>query len=126
MRRDWDLIRGLLSAIDVDYDLGKRHHLIGEMTIFKGTSAVNYHLCLLFEAKLVRYFRPKFSTVTKKIESEPVQLTNEGIELLTLMRSDSAWPEVKSRLDDGGFISASQEVLVSALKKYFLNATIAE
>lgn len=125
MRRDWDLIRGLLSAIDVDYDLDKRHHLIGEMTILKGTSAVNYHLCLLFEAKLVRYFRPKFSTVNKEIESEPVQLTNEGIELLTLMRGDSVWQEVKSCLDDGDFISASQEVLVSALKKYFLSAEIA-
>jgi Hypothetical protein (DUF2513) len=126
MRRDWDLIRGLLSAIDVDYDLNRRHELIGELVVLKGIRPINYHLTLLFEAKLVRYFRPLYSELTKQLEPEPIQLTSEGIELLTLMRSsDSAWKAVTLTLDYGGSISASQDVLASALKKYFLSAEIA-
>jgi hypothetical protein len=121
MKRDWDLIRGLLHAIDIDYDLGKRHHLFAEMVVLNGINAINYHLCLLFESKLVRYYRPKYSELSKQIESEPVQLTKAGVELLKLMRDNDAWKKAKLLLTHGGHVSASQDVLVSALDRYFIS-----
>jgi Hypothetical protein (DUF2513) len=125
MRRDWDLIRGLLRAIDIDYDLYERSRLMDALAKADGIGSLNYHLCLLYEARLVSYSRPFYSKDSYQLEVEPIQLTKEGSELFSLMRDDSVWLQVRSYFGDGEFVSASQSVLVSALKKHFLSATIA-
>jgi Hypothetical protein (DUF2513) len=125
MIRDWNLIRGLLRAIDVDYSDDDRTKLLGCIAVKYGVRSLNYHLTLLYEAKLVRYERPLYSADSGQIESEPIQLTKDGVELLTLIRDNSAWEAVTSTFNYGGSISASQSILASKLKEYFLSATIA-
>lgn len=130
MKRDWGLIRGLLRAIDIDYNSYDRLRFIEALANSHSVISVNYYLSLLYEAKLVRYSKPFYSSGSRQLEAEPIQLTKEGVELLALMNNDDILEQVSLILiaekDDANLRVAAQQPLFSALKKYFMSAVIAK
>lgn len=118
MERNWDLIRSLLRAIDIDYSLEDRLRLIEALAEANGAKCLNYHLCLIYEAGLARYSRPFYSEDSHQLEVEPIYLSKQGINLFRLMCDDDAWTEAKQYLDT---FKPSNNILVRQLRMYFLS-----
>lgn len=102
MKRDWDLIRELLIAVEDLPDTTSR--LNANAITDYDTNIVNQHIQLLNQSSLIRNNL----------------LTWEGHEFLDNIRQQSAWNKIKSIVRDKG-LDLSYEALKTALGTVIIN-----
>lgn len=121
MRRDMDLIRGLLLFIEADAKFdGTKLFAYEEPEQFgfseKSIEEVKYHLKLLISEGFVN------GTDAEKALPFISGLTWNGHEFLDNIRDKTIWERTKKRLDDLGLVSVSMNILgeiaKAELKKY--------
>jgi hypothetical protein len=113
MRRDWELIRDILTRIEDAPDCAAR--LFADRFPAWPAEAVNYHLWLLIQSGLV---------TGKCNADEPragfvcygVSLTWAGHEFLAAVKSDTAWNRIKARLMERA-VDLSFEAIVAAARQ---------
>jgi hypothetical protein len=89
MKRDMDLIREILLAVEASPD-----QMTASLPDFEGytDSEINYHLVLLHEAGLIIAL---IHESDDQYFAEPVRLTWEGHEFLEAIKDKSKWNETK-------------------------------
>ncbi len=111
MKRDWELIRLILSRIEADGDLASRW--FADRFPEWPADTVSYHLWLLISAGLL----------TGQCNSEApragfvcygVALTWSGHEFLAAVRNDTAWARIKARLAERAIDLSFDAVLAAA------------
>ena len=113
MKRDMDLIREILLALESDQQVGNEQLIEG----YSGAE-VNYHAGLLIEAGLADglgtgYMKSDYRTFLLK------RLTWEGHEFLEKARDPGRWAKAKAAMiSAGGFsLPIMQELLGAMMKK---------
>lgn len=112
MKRDWELVRLILTRIEENGDLSSRW--FADRFPEWPADAVNYHLWLLIHSGLL---------TGKCNADEPragfvcygVALTWSGHEFLAAIRNDKAWNRIKARLAERS-IDLSFEAIAAAAK----------
>ncbi len=100
MRRDWQLIRYILVAVEA-LDHAREENAAVWPNSFEGygTGEVSYHMRILQEAGLIE-------ATCRSGTSEPfclaTSLTWQGHELLELLRSDQMWERIQTVLAQRG------------------------
>lgn len=112
MKRDWELIRVILTRIEAHGDLSARW--FAERFAEWPQDVVNYHLWLLVSSGLItgkcNADEPRAGLVCYG-----VALTWMGHEFLAAVRSDTAWSRIKERLAERA-IDLSFEAIVAAAR----------
>lgn len=111
MKRDWELIRLILSRIEADGDLASRW--FADKFPEWPADAVNYHLWLLIDAGFItgqcNADEPRAGFVCYG-----VALTWAGHEFLAAVRNDTAWSRIKARLAERSIDLSVEAVLAAA------------
>jgi len=112
MKRDWDLIREILTKTEectLNTDAVELSHFPEEQA-----AAASYHVALLIEAGLIHGQVAK--TMGAGVQAFFAQrLTWEGHEFLDAIRSDTVWEKTKKRFADEG-ISMTIDLVKGAAK----------
>ncbi|AZS50380.1 DUF2513 domain-containing protein [Entomomonas moraniae] len=114
MKRDWDLIREILIAVEDLPDTTSR--LNANAITEYDAETVSYHMSILNEAGLIVAQCSK----TKPILCFANSLTWEGHEFLDKIRQQSAWNKIKTIVRDKG-LDLSYEALKIALGAVITN-----
>jgi hypothetical protein len=94
MKRDWDIIRDVLLAMEASP--AAKVYLRPDQLPQHDAQAVSYNMWLMNEAGLVDGRFRLSSSGDGKINSAIVlMMTNAGHELLNTIRSDTAWSKIK-------------------------------
>ena len=109
MKRDFDLIRAVLSAIEENEE-ATGHGFIHLHIKGRSSEEVSYHVKLLHDARLIEAV--DLSTLTS-FRWEPVTLTWYGHEFLDSSRNENIWAQVKKRAEkiEGISFQVLQEML---------------
>lgn len=114
MRRDMDLVKEILLAMEQKTVWGKENMEIPEYT----DEQISYHLMLMHNAGLIEAI--DFSSHDFQIAWKPHRLTMEGHEFLDNARNETAWEKMKAYLKDKGG-SASFDVIKGLLTKFIID-----
>jgi hypothetical protein len=112
MKRDWELIRAILTRVEDAPDLGAR--LFADRFPEWPAEAVNYHLWLLIHSGLITG-RCNAEEPRAGFVCYGVALTWTGHEFLAAVRSDTAWNRIKARLQEKA-IDLSFDAIVAAAR----------
>lgn len=104
MKRDLELIRKILLFFDA-----KPGSECVETLEIPGYDelSIKYHLVLLNDAGFLRCEEIKSTTSNRIIYVVPFDLTWGGHEFLDKIRDQYVWDEVKNKINEKGFVSAS-------------------
>jgi hypothetical protein len=112
VKREWDLIRLILTRIEAEGDLSSRW--FADRFPQWPAEAVNYHLWLLIQAGLITGHcnadAPRAGFVCYG-----VTLTWAGHEFLAAVRSDTAWSRIKARLAERS-VDLSLDAIIAAAR----------
>lgn len=97
MKRDWDLIREILTALEEADDADVR--LMAKDFPDWPSESVSYHLWLLIQSGLI-VGRCNHDVPRKGFQCYGVCMTWAGQEFLAAVRSDTAWKRIKRLLKD--------------------------
>lgn len=116
MRRDWELIRAILAALEAQPDMGGR---VGARNLPDWPAeVVHYHLWLLIEAGLVAGRCQGQPASADGMTCHATLLTWSGQEFLAATRSDASWERIRRALVDRG-IDLSFEAIRAAAGALF-------
>ena len=106
MKRDWDLVRKILLAVEKLGDT--RSHVDNEDVAGADPETVSYHINLLIEAGLIKGFCNQ--GLDGPLQCAASSLTWDGHEFLDKVRSPGVWNKVKTVAREKG-ISLSFDVI---------------
>lgn len=120
MKRDMDLIRAILLALEEQSAYPRAINL--EIEGYD-KETISFHIMLLDEAGLIEAFD---ATTHGSLNWMPQRLTWDGYEFLEAARNEKVWKKFKNKLEEEGLslpIKLAQIVLIELLKSQ-LNSVI--
>ncbi|MFZ0870068.1 MAG: DUF2513 domain-containing protein [Rhodanobacter sp.] len=112
MKRDWDVVRELLLALEEKDDVTtNRNTLPG-----RDQQVVAYHIQILGEARLI-HGGASPTGHEERLISHAFRLTWSGHELLDKMRDDTTWNKIKHKASSKGVDLSFQ--VIGMLAKYY-------
>lgn len=115
MKRDWAIIRILAIALSKSISAQAKDLCLENLSIDYGITAVNQHLRLMVENKIIDRIQPFYLEEVNSIKTQ-INLASEWEQRVSLLRNENVWAKVLEMAgDEYGVVICSSSVLIELL-----------
>ena len=115
MKRDWAIIRILAIVLSNSTSTQTKDLHLENLTIDYGITAVNHHLKLMIESKIIDRIQPFYLEELNSIEAQII-LTSEWEQRVSMLKDEDIWAKVLEMSgDEYGVVTCSSSILIGLL-----------